>query len=219
MGCNNSLPSVEEFIRKHDKDGCNLKDELVDAENTMNICIKEKMFSFSGDSFKIRNGDGTEILQVKGAVMSLRDRMVLRDLSGVVVAVCLAKVLSIEKSFYIYSPEPRVEGQGPSSETEDGKPLYSWAKVNLDMLSIPKSYTIYMATGHDEFDNGAYRGENIGVLSPKMTVRKNGKGCCLVDRAVFEFECNNCYGLTIAPGIDPALMICFTVITDELKEK
>lgn len=219
MGCNNSLPAEETFIVKHRPDSANIVDELVDEQSSLKLCVKEKLFSWSGDTFKIKKGDGSDFLEVKGVVMSMRDRMVLRDLSGNPIAVCLRKMLSLEASFYIYTLKPRVNGQQVSSESEDGKPLYSWAKVNKDMMTLPQSYSIYMATGHDEFDNGSYKGESPGIGSPKMSIKKGGQGACLVDRAVFQFDCMNCYALTVAPGIDPALMICFTAIRDELKEK
>merc|ERR1719401_1503840 len=108
-----------------------LADGFVDNEKPLQLCMKERMFSWSGDSFKIKKEDGTEFMQVQGKVMTMRDRMTLMDMDSKPkpIAVCIRKMWSLAPAFYIYGLRPPVKGQEESGETEDGKPLYSWAKV------------------------------------------------------------------------------------------
>lgn len=208
----------EPFLVKHAMDSANLTDSLVDINSVTTLCVKQKLLSLSGDSFKIKKGDGSRFLEVQGNFMTLRSQMVLQYSPDRPIAVVLRKVMSWERSCYVYSLTPRVQGQRASSETLNGRPLYSWARVNRDMLPIRGSYTMYMAIGHDTFDNGSYHGEAPGVCSPALFISKNGEPACNIDRGFFQFESANCYSLDIAPGIDPALMICFAVIKDELEE-
>merc|ERR1712137_764414 len=198
-----------------------LADHLVDAENILVLCMKEKMWSWSGDSFTIKKEDGSPFLNVKGKAISLHNKMTLLDLEDRPIAVIIRKLFSLHSTFYIYSVKPYVEGQPASEETtEDGTPLYSWATVSKILWTIPQSYSVCFATGNDTYDGGSYMGSPPRVFSPEMSVSdvSSGAGAALVNRAFFQFECANSYSLTIAPGIDPALMIAFVAIKDEIAE-
>mmetsp|Transcript_50472 Transcript_50472/g.110107 ORF Transcript_50472/g.110107 Transcript_50472/m.110107 type:complete len:220 (-) Transcript_50472:134-793(-) len=218
MGCNESLPVADVFLVKHQASKC-LADGFVDNDKPLQLCMKERMFSWSGDSFKIKKEDGTEFMQVQGKVMTMRDRMTLKDMDNKPIAVCIKKVFSLAPSFYIYGLRAPIEGQAESGETEDGMPLYSWAKAKKDVCAMPQTYTLCMATGNDTFEDGSYGAEPPGFCSPKLSVKKNGSGAALIDRAVFQFECKNSYKVTVAPGIDPVLMVAFVACVDELKEE
>ena len=51
-----------------------------------------------------------------------------------------------------------------------------------------------------------------------MCIRDRG-GCCLIDRSTFQFESANVYDVTIAPGIDPILMIGLVICKDAIQER
>merc|ERR1711862_143276 len=151
-----------------------------------------------------------EVLQVEGKVLTIRDRMVLRDMSGKPVAVLLAKMLALKPTFYIYGVEPKLPGQEASGEDQDGVKLYSWAYVTPKCCSIPPCFEMYQATGNNQYEELAYTASALGICNPRMTIQREGKGgAALVERATVQFMFKNTYELTVAVGIDPALMICY----------
>lgn len=214
----NDLPKAQNFLQDHQTEVANLDDDLL-QDRVLKLAVKEKMFSWSGDNFKIKTADGTEFLQITGRVFTMRDRMVLYSAAGAPLAVIMRMMFTIVPAFYIYAFKPRVQGQRESGEVEDNRPLYSWAMVEKEVCTcMQKRYTLHMAVGNDNF-RPAYTAETPGGMTPGFTVQKGGKGCCHVDREMFQWEFANMYAVTISPGIDPALMVCFTAIQDEMKEE
>ena len=92
-----------------------------------------KLFSWSGDSFKIKTRDGRPLgnnLFMHGKVFALRDQMVLEDgNTKEPVAVCLRKFELIGQTFKIYTTRPNFSGQRPSDRKHNNRPLYTYARV------------------------------------------------------------------------------------------
>jgi hypothetical protein len=193
-----------------------LAPQLVSLDSPTRLCIKEKSFSLSGGDLKIRKEDGSDFLKIKGKSRAARNRMVLCDLGGAPVAVCVEKSV-VERCFYVYGLESRVSNQSASTEYEEGRPLYSWAKVTVNVASHPKSYTMSVATGNDTFDSAnQFITVPGGPVSSKVTIKRRSQDVCHIDTAAFAFDCANSYSVTVFPGIDPVLMLCFVAIKDEL---
>ena len=101
--------------------GCGASQELVDLSATnagmtsgigpinasqMGCLLKQKMFSFSGDDFDIKDHNKEVLFKVKGNALSIRDKMHITDESGNKVAVMQRKLLALRATFYIYSYNP-----------------------------------------------------------------------------------------------------------------
>ena len=70
------------------------KDQVID------LVVQQKLFSWSGGDFKVKDTSGKDYCVVQGKVMSMRDRIVILDTSGNEIACCLLYT----------SPSPRDRG-------------------------------------------------------------------------------------------------------------
>lgn len=101
--------------------------------------------------------------------------------------------------FKIYSFQPQHEGQVPSKERQNGQELYVWAKVESAGFE-----QVCMWVQND----ATYVAEGDGIRG--MQVRRGRKTCATV-RSTSHF-----WDVTIGPGIDPSLFVCFLAIVDEM---
>ena len=65
--------------------------------------LKQKMWSWSGDDFKIKDDKGNEVYTIKGNALSLRDRMIIMDSSGSPVALLQKKLMALRDTFQLYT--------------------------------------------------------------------------------------------------------------------
>ena len=121
MGCNNSLPVADEFLVPHAAPTNEYGSGLVSKERLV-LKVKEKMFSLRGD-FTVKGPGDEPFCKVQGTFLSMRQRVVIKDLDGKPIACVLGKILSISPAMFIYGVKPYYEGQQPTSEKEDGLPL------------------------------------------------------------------------------------------------
>ena len=164
--------------------------------------------------------------QVVGIFLSLRQRVVIKDMDGNPIACVLEKILSMSPAMFIYGFKPFFEGQEPTSEKQDGKPLYAWAKVWQPVYT--SMYMIQMANGNNSYttasyDTTDYKSWAPGLWAPRLSVVKGADktkgGCCLIDRSTMQLEDMNVYDVTVAPGIDPILMVGLVICKDKISER
>ena len=129
MGCTASLPSAEEFLQEFKPPDSEYCDGLTSSTQNIDLVVQQKLFSWSGGDFKVKDTSGKDYCVVQGKVMSMRDRIVILDTSGNEIACCLEKVFSMSPAMFVYGFKPYFAGQNPTKETQNGKPLYAWAKV------------------------------------------------------------------------------------------
>lgn len=226
MGCGASLPQSSEFFSPPLQEP--VSKPLVPAlTKETTVAMKQKFLSLSGGDFSVKDKEGNVFAKLDGKNMSMRERTVLMDANGEPVACILEKILSMSPAFFVYAFEPRYEGQAPTSETQNGKPLYAYAKVFKKLMSIKDEFHICMCTkdtGDNEYekpDAASFDGKAPGTMSPKCSLTYKGSGCALVDRKVLdwgELIGANAYTLTMAAGVDPMLMIAFVAIKDKIAE-
>jgi uncharacterized protein YxjI len=72
------------------------------------LCMKEKVWSLSGDSFHITDEHGTEIVQCRGQTFSLSDRKEFADAAGRPLFSLRTKHFSLHKSFYAEDAQEKV---------------------------------------------------------------------------------------------------------------
>lgn len=197
-----------------------ISDQLVDPNEVTILCLKQRLFTWGGDEFMVRTESGIGVLSVSGSPFSLRSWTVLSDANGRALAVCSRKVFALSQTFYIYGFTPRIDGQQPSTERHEGLDLFYWAMVAKPIFecTMRPALHVYMADRNNNFDDISYLMKQTSFCSPKLEITKDGKGCCFVDRAIFQFDGSSCYKLKVAPGVDTAFMVCLVLVKDEMVE-
>ena len=155
--------------------------------------------------------------------------------SGIPLAVCALKADVGPPVVRIFSTKQRVFGQRPAAST--GKlglhwshdlPLYSWAEIVTEGdLPNPLYFSIFMASGSDgKFTaNPNYRAVFLPNESTDLKVvgrtdrERHDTGCAIISLETSPDECDLFYHLSVAQGIDPALMMCFAAVFDEVMER
>ena len=158
--------------------------------------------------------------------------------SGVPIAVCALKVQSGLPIVRIYATKRRVYGQRRPLQLNNSDligrfsvPLYAWAEIATEgLFPDPVRFSIYMASGSEGRFSAApsYRaGLDVadGVPKIKMVGRTDMElretGCAIISiNADPDPENDNLFfNINASQGIDPALLICFAGVMDEVMEK
>lgn len=96
------------------------------------------------------------------------------------------------------------------------------------VMEMTQTYVIQMATGDNKYseaslDTADYKARAPGLMAPRLQVVKgadNSKnGCALIERPTVDWSFANSYRVSIAPGIDPILMLGLTICKDKIEEK
>mmetsp|Transcript_22422 Transcript_22422/g.39419 ORF Transcript_22422/g.39419 Transcript_22422/m.39419 type:complete len:589 (-) Transcript_22422:47-1813(-) len=165
--------------------------------------------------------------------------------SGIPLAVCALKAASGDPIVRIYATRKRVFAQKPAATTQqlgldwsDDLPLYSWAEVVSEgRFPDEMKFSIFMANGSEgrfspqasyeaSFDGNLK--QPVIMMMGKTDMDTTFSGCALISIRVDEDTgathrksgfSNLCLQIDLSRGIDPALLICFTAIADEVIEK
>lgn len=171
------------------------------------LTLKEKLFSFSGDDFKIScNATGTPYFQCQGRAWSLREKKVLRDTYGNPVANFKEKLLSFTDSFDIYA------GENSDKKICKCSASYTFVKAKMytffqDAITGVQKAVVLKGDWRDK-RCVIYLGEpkNGGVPIAKVFRPFSLKG------HLFE---KDSYVLEIAAGVDIALLVILCIAFDE----
>jgi len=169
--------------------------------------LREKYFSFSGDDFKISDAStGVVYFQCKGKVLSIRDKKVLLDNQGVPVLNLQDKLLAFTDKYRVYA--------GSDSTRQickfNSQITFLKAKISTSFTDIVTGRPRYLVLKGDWRDKRCvvYLGEPkqggipIGKIFRPLTGRTWALG---VDDYILE----------IAPGVDIALMVIMCIALDE----
>jgi LURP-one-related len=216
MGSTESVPVASDYSVAHKVDPSiphlggfppspNQKTELV---------VREKLFSWSGDTFNIKTKDGASFngIKIQGKAFAFRDQMTLLDAQGAPIAVCLRKFEFIRQTFKIYTLKPLFQGQRKSDRDYNGKALYTYAKV----VRVP--FSTQQDVIFDNRESASFTIHRAGGYWPKKrVVRRQGVTAAMIEGGTWDGAWNS-YLLTVNPGIDPCLIVCLTAICDEMDE-
>ena len=123
--------------------------------------------------------------------------------------------LKLETTFKIYGFVPYEEGQLPSAnQTYEGHALYEWAECKDNILSVRKTMTM--------LDGTKFVSDGIGnffTFHRQLRIARNGKPCVHMKERNLGVFTGNQWEIKIGPGIDPAIIIAFAVIIDEMNEQ
>ena len=142
--------------------------------------------------------------------------MIVQDShTSVPVAVILRMYLKWETTFKIYGLVPYLDQQVPSKEQKhEGKDLYQWASCTDKFFSVRKTLTVV--------DGTSYVMDGVGYAISKfrqLRVARNGIPCLYAGEQALGIFTGNQWEIKIAPGIDPAMMVAFMAVMDEMNEQ
>lgn len=129
----------------------------------MHVRTYLQFFSWSGDDFNVRDGSGSTVFIVKGNALSLRDRVVIADAQGNLIAMMQEKIVSLRKEFQVYSFKPNAEGQ-ESTENVQGVPVYRFALIQKQLKAITTELCYKLYNGNDV-------GDTIMIAKAQMAVK------------------------------------------------
>ncbi|KAF9268542.1 DUF567-domain-containing protein [Marasmius fiardii PR-910] len=165
--------------------------------------LQEKRLSFTGDDFHIKDASGRDFLICKAKVFSLHGRKEFCDPSGNPLFVLKKKIFSIHTTFEGYTPDEQTLLFTVKSSFSIGSAKLTATFTNID------GQEIQLAIRGDFFDRkasinlGTPDGPPVGHISRSFL---NGR------EILFDQQT---YYLTVAPGVDAALLAAVCVCLDE----
>lgn len=168
-------------------------------------------------------GSGVESLSASnydlvGKTSHARDKLVLRDRNGHTIGVIVRRFVHYDRRYDIYGVQPVSPFQRPAENqtTKTGEPLYLRARV---IGNLKGKLSIDMFSSNNHFQTDVYRIHKLktGFLEGKtLYITKQDKMAALVKQGAFPRGVQGpAWDGTIAPGIDPCLMLCLIAILDE----
>jgi len=175
------------------------------AQQSETLILKEKVLSLSGDSFSIKTIDGRALFQVKGSVMSLSGRKLVTDMAGKDLFTIRKKHFAFPAAYYAEDPS------GNKFFEVVGKFSLLGSKAIGKFRSTSGKDENLVMKG-DFFDRTA----DIVDDSTGMTVAR-------IDRQFFNARellgGQQTYVVTIAPGVDMAIIIAMCICLDERRNE
>jgi hypothetical protein len=161
--------------------------------------------------------------------------------SGIPLAVCAMKAGAGPPIVRIYATRQRVHGQRPAATTKQlglewakEFPLFAWFEV-VSEGDFPRSlkFTLFMANGSEgrfaaepSYEATLDKDWNQPVIKMvgRTGMERMSSGCALISIRADPPRGNKrepeiSFHMDLAQGIDPALIICFSAIADEVMEK
>lgn len=149
--------------------------------------MRQKLLSI-GDDFWIEDEAGEKAFKVDGKAIRFRDTFVLEDASGKEVARIKEKKLAVRDTMTI-----EIGGRE--------------AKVHKRMLGIRDRYVV-------DFDDGDDLKAKGNFLDHEYEIERDGHTVAEVSKKWFRVR--DTYGVEVAPGQDPALVLAITVCIDAM---
>eukprot|EP01089_Gocevia_fonbrunei_P005852 TRINITY_DN1634_c0_g1_i2.p1 TRINITY_DN1634_c0_g1~~TRINITY_DN1634_c0_g1_i2.p1 ORF type:complete len:203 (+),score=28.48 TRINITY_DN1634_c0_g1_i2:57-665(+) len=167
-------------------------------DHAVTVVLKEKIFSLTGDSFKIQDTNGNDVFQLKGKLVSLHQRKVLKDMEGNSLGVVRKRMVSVHKRQNIYDADEKKIAFAARKHF-----LQFHANAVIKIKSTEEEITVKGSIFAHDFK--FYMGDTViayvhrGILNARNIIA--GK---------------DSYQLTVAPNVDLAFMILATICLDEI---
>jgi len=181
------------------------------SDQQVTLKLKEKMFSWSGDDFKVKDANGQLWFSVDGSAMSMSSKAKLLDVDGNEVCNYRKKMLSLHATAYILAP---------------GQTMVLATVKRRGMMSMDQSAEIYLHQPPVHIDNVTTEG-----MMPTITVegdmiaknfdfmvgvRDNPIKIGQVNRKFNMMSERNTYFVTIGTNVDIAFLMIAAYAVDEL---
>ncbi|KAL0574508.1 hypothetical protein V5O48_007441 [Marasmius crinis-equi] len=165
--------------------------------------LQERRLSFTGDDFHIKDADGRDFLICKAKVLSMHGRKEFYDPNGNMMFIVKKKLFSIHTTFEGYAPDEQTLLFTIKSSFSIGKAKLTTTFKNVDGQDVE------LALRGDFFDRkatislGTPEGPPVGHIARSFL---NGREILFDQQTYF---------LTVAPGVDAALLAVLCVCLDE----
>ncbi|WWD05355.1 hypothetical protein V865_003428 [Kwoniella europaea PYCC6329] len=174
------------------------------AKQPTTLVLREKVFSWSGDDFSVKDTNGFTVVKCHGQAISFRDRKVINDPNGNFLFGLRNKLLSIHKTFI--------------GETQDERELF---RIKKRMSFGSKMEATFTNPATNQPITLLLKGDFWGG-SADISV-ENGPVVAQISRQVFNmrevFTDQQTYFVTVAPGVDLALIAAICICFDEAKNE
>jgi uncharacterized protein YxjI len=153
----------------------------------MRYIMKQKLFSF-GDKFAIRNEKDEDVFFVNGEVFSLGHKLSFEDPQGNELLFISQKVLSFGPTYELY-------------------------RGNQHVATIKKElFTFFQCTFDIHIDDKGDLSAEGNLSDHEYTFTRDGEAIAQVSKQWFSWA--DTYGVEIADGEDPLLILASTVVID-----
>ncbi|WVW80493.1 hypothetical protein I302_102477 [Kwoniella bestiolae CBS 10118] len=174
------------------------------AKQPTTLVLKEKVFSWSGDDFSVKDTNGFTVVKCHGQAISFRDRKVINDPNGNFLFGLRNKLLTIHKTFI--------------GETQDERELF---RIRKRMSFGSKMEATFTNPSTGQPITLLLKGDFWGG-SADISI-ENGPVVAQISRQVFNmrevFTDQQTYFVTVAPGVDLALIAAICICFDEAKNE
>lgn len=154
----------------------------------MRYVMKQKLLSW-GDDYTIKDENGQDAFLVDGKAFSLGSQLSFQDPDGNELAFIKQKVLSWGPTFEIYKNDV----------------LY--ATIKKELFTFFKCSFVVHLEGQDELDAEG------DLTDHEYTITRAGEPVAQISKTWFEWS--DTYGVDIADGEDPLLILASTVVIDQ----
>jgi len=186
------------------------------SDQQVTLKLKEKLWSFSGDDFTIKDVNDVEWFKIEGTVMSMSGKAKLLDIQGQEVCNYRKKMLSLHATAYISAPE-KTEGQTMVLATIKRRGMMSFdASAEIFIHQPPVSLDSVSTEGMVPAITveGDMIGKNFDFM--KGTNRDNPVKIGQVNRKFKMLSERNSYYITIGTNVDIAFIMMAAYAIDEL---
>ncbi|CAE6472489.1 unnamed protein product [Rhizoctonia solani] len=170
----------------------------------LTLKLREKRMSLSGDSFEITDPQGRPYFKIEGSALSFRDRKTLKQADGRPILNIQNKMLTIHRQFYIYN----------ANESSDSEPL-CLIKSHFSVTGAKLDVTFKNAADGREVRldlRGSLFDRNAEITVNDQPVARISRQFMNSGQLIFDQQT---YYLTVAPGVDAAMMVALCVCMDE----
>jgi len=186
------------------------------SDQLIALKLKEKMFSWSGDDFKVKDSNGQDWFKIDGNAMSMTSKAKLLDVDGQEICNYRKKMLSLHQTAYISAPEKSDSGQTMVLATIKRRGMMSFdASAEIFIHSPPVNYE--QVTTEGMVPAIVVEGDMIGKNFDFMVgIRSNPVKIGQVTRKFNMLSERNSYWVTIGPNVDIAFLMIAAYAIDEL---
>lgn len=154
--------------------------------------LRRKLFSI-GEDYWVENDQGQRVFKVDGKVLRIRETFVLQDPAGAELATIAARLIAMRPTMTI---------------ERDGQ-VYATVKKALFTL-LRQHYAVSVRGAPDLEAEG-------NITNHEYEMRAYGQVVAHISKRWFSIR--DSYGVSIAPGQDPVLVLAAAVCIDEMSER
>ncbi|KFH42085.1 Protein LURP-one-related-like protein [Hapsidospora chrysogenum ATCC 11550] len=172
------------------------------ARNTETLILKERVFSLTGDSFDVRTANGQPVFKIQGRKMTISGRKSLSDMQGNHLFDIVQERMHIHTTYVAEDPR----GNKILTVRNSIRLIGSKATVEIHKANDGQTHTLTMS--------GNWRDTRADIVD-----QNTGAVVARIDRRLLNTRellgGKQTYALSVAAGVDMALMVAACVALDE----